>query len=361
MKQFYLIALLCWGCWLSVAGQKPIKIYNPSFEDSPRHSKVPNGWFDCGTPYESPPDIHPTADQVFGVSKAAIDGDTYLGMVVRDNDTEEAIGTRLKVSLKAGTCYQFSIFLARSETYKSISRATEKMVEYTTPTTLRIWGGNNYCLKDQLLAVSPFIDHDSWQEYTFQFKPEMDYKYLTLQAFYTLPVLFPYNGHILLDAMSDITVITCDDSFDNQDFVAIDERSVTSLSPIDETEETTQSSDKVVKLPPPINDESSKYYLPRSIDNRPVWELEKVPYSRLLWCVDGADVNLNLDIIRVPVNNKNDINYLKLFAQNYGKNIIHFVINGENTNRAKKLRKVVLREAKYWKYPEWAYDFKLKK
>lgn len=70
-----------------------IQLTNPSFEDVPRHSRVPRGWYDCGFPGESAPDTQP--DPTFQVNKAAADGETYLGLVVRDNDTWESISQKL--------------------------------------------------------------------------------------------------------------------------------------------------------------------------------------------------------------------------------------------------------------------------
>jgi hypothetical protein len=93
---------------------EPIILDNPSFEDMPRHSKEPRFWTNCGDPAESPPDVQP--DYTFQVSKSAFDGNTYLGMVVRDNDTWEEVGQMLSSPMRQGTCYKFSIKLARSLT-----------------------------------------------------------------------------------------------------------------------------------------------------------------------------------------------------------------------------------------------------
>jgi hypothetical protein len=78
--------------------QEVIKLQNPSFEDIPRAGSgmTPpiTGWFDCGKTNfqsETPPDIHPVETGAWGVSKDAYDGATYLGMVVRDNDSWETL------------------------------------------------------------------------------------------------------------------------------------------------------------------------------------------------------------------------------------------------------------------------------
>lgn len=217
LLRFFLIAILSYLYFpvSSIAqADLPIELSNPSFEDMPRHSKAPRGWYDCGNPYESPPDVHPTPDASFSVSKAPFSGETYLGMVVRDNDTHEGVGQRLRSPIEGGKCYEFSLALSRSESYISISRQTDKQVNYTTPAKLRIWGGNNYCVKAELLAESSVVTNQRWLIYNFRFEPTSTHKFIMMEAFYTTPVLFPYNGHILIDSASAIVPIPCEEPKD---------------------------------------------------------------------------------------------------------------------------------------------------
>ncbi|MEZ4906520.1 MAG: OmpA family protein [Saprospiraceae bacterium] len=74
---------------------------------------------------------------------------------------------------------------------------------------MRIWGCSSFCSKDQLLAESPLIDHTDWKQYIFKFKPNRNYQYFMLEAFYKTPNLMPYNGNIILDKASDIVEIPC--------------------------------------------------------------------------------------------------------------------------------------------------------
>ena len=192
---------------------EPIMLINPSFEDMPRTGKTPQGWYDCGFPKESPPDIQPSDSQsgaFFSVTKQAQDGKTYIGMVVRDNDTWEVVSQRLSRPLEGGSCYEFSLSLARSEIYVSISRTTNEEVNYTSPAKLRIWGGNGYCGKAELLAETPLVINSRWLEYNFKFEPKQNISYISIEAFYKTPTLFPYNGNILVDNASPIFPIPCD-------------------------------------------------------------------------------------------------------------------------------------------------------
>ena len=195
--------------------EQPIILDNPSFEGLPRLSYTPNGWYDCGFPGQTQVDVHPVYNGEFQVDKTSYHGDTYLGMVTRDDDTYEAIGQRLKKPLKAGHCYEFTIHIARSPTYmsprnSSITSGSSPKVNFASPITLQIWGGNGYCAKTELLAKSSPIIASRWLEYNFRFEPEVGHSYITFEAYYKTPSPFPYNGNILLDNAQPIVPVPCD-------------------------------------------------------------------------------------------------------------------------------------------------------
>ncbi|MEZ4985933.1 MAG: OmpA family protein [Saprospiraceae bacterium] len=185
-----------------------IFLNNPSFEDFPRHSQAPRGWTDCGFVGESAPDVHP--DYVFQVNKLAFDGNTYLGMVVRDNETWESVGQLMSSPMKKGTCYEFSIKLARSLTYMSISRESGQDAPYTQPVKLRIWGGFGSCDKQQMMGETPLIKNPDWMQYSLKLSPNDNFTHIVLEVFYNTPNLFPYNGNLLLDGASELQPVACD-------------------------------------------------------------------------------------------------------------------------------------------------------
>lgn len=206
-----------------------IQLQNPSFEDRPHFGSFENnssikGWYDCGAvnfPTATPPDIHAgaTRDTAYWDNNVATaHGNTYLGLVVRDSESWESVSQRLALPLSSEKCYTFSIFIARADTYNSATvtsrlRGGQSTASFTTPAVLRIWGGNGYCADNQLLAESAPIDHSDWKEYEFKIEPNSDYSVITLEAFYTTPTLFPYNGHILLDNSSKFKITPCDEEF----------------------------------------------------------------------------------------------------------------------------------------------------
>jgi len=242
MKQivFILTSLLLPG--LSY-GQEMV-LNNPSFEGIP-HKGIPGGpkiekWFDCGQmmfPSQTPPDIHPLVTReirarntVFGVMRDTVEapvwevttqaseGKTYLGMVVRSNDTWELISQRMPSSLEGDKCYSFSIELSRSRYYvsgvegKFDALGNPLPENYTDPAVLRIWGGRSICGKKELLGESVTVSNNEWRTYMFEFRPNSTVNYITLEAFYKVPTLIPYNGHLLLDNASPIKRIPCDEN-----------------------------------------------------------------------------------------------------------------------------------------------------
>ena len=209
-----LVFLVLCAAMLSGAKAQVDTIYlrNSSFEDFPGHSQGVRNWIDCGFPGETPPDVQPfPSSQVaaWGQLIPAHDGNTYLGMVVRDNDTYERVCQRLSQPLQQGKCYQFSVFLTSSDHYISQSHKTRRLANYIKPTVLRIWGGNDYCDRRELLSESETIDNKVWKKYEFDFNPEGNYSYIMLEAFYKTPTLIVYNGNILVDNASAIIQNTC--------------------------------------------------------------------------------------------------------------------------------------------------------
>lgn len=211
-------------CFLTCLGlSQEILLNNPSFEDMPHQGGSPydigiRGWYDCGViqfPDETPPDVHPV--DYWQVTQTPHDGNTYLGLVVRDNDSWESVSQRLSTPLMAGVCYEIDAYMARSPRYLSGSKELfkkerkEVKVHYTEPTVLRVWGGTGVCGRQELLGESSIVKSLEWEKHIIRLEPSRDYNYITLEAFYEVPVLFPYNGHILLDNLSPIREVPCDD------------------------------------------------------------------------------------------------------------------------------------------------------
>jgi hypothetical protein len=212
MTKTFLSFIILLNVTLTFGQSDTIRLKNPSFEDTPKRggeaSQGIAGWFDCGKinfPAESPPDIHPNG--YWQVIIPPQDGNTYLGMVTRDNGTFESVSVRLDNKLIKNNTYRMSIYLARSPEYFSMSRMTNEFVNYNTPVVLKVWGGTGFCNERKVLYESPPIDHNDWKQYDLRFIPNIDIKSLTISAYYTPNTLKPYNGNILIDNISDIILV----------------------------------------------------------------------------------------------------------------------------------------------------------
>ncbi|MCB0607040.1 MAG: hypothetical protein KDD12_04945 [Lewinella sp.] len=197
MPHYIKVLMPCLFFYLhSTLPNQPVFIRNGSLEDMPSSGKPPREWFFCGAVGESPPDIHPNG--LFGVTKAPAHGATFVGLVVRDNGTSEAIGQQLASPLKPGVCYRMRVYACRSENYLSYSRKTRMPANYNNPVRLSVWGGNQLCYNRDLLAVSVPVDWPDWQPIDFDLCPGKAYNHLILEAA-PLEDGEPYNGNVLID------------------------------------------------------------------------------------------------------------------------------------------------------------------
>lgn len=209
-----------------------IHIKNPSFEAEDYaqfFNKDARSWIDCGFFAEEPPTIQPGSHEV-ELQPQHLKG--YLSMVVRENNTWDAVGQTLERPLEAGKCYKFSLYLATAERYVSQSRITGGRVNYRNPIRLLIWGGDNVCEAGQILAKTDLVKNNNWTLYEFVFHPKATITHLALHAYYLNPMSLSYNGNILIDHASDIEEITCPDEFplvENESLIELKPRSLEEL------------------------------------------------------------------------------------------------------------------------------------
>jgi len=224
-----IVLILC-CCFVADAQRKAptvIELDNPGFE-GPRaagrlgkNTYVPS-WTDCTTSRfedESGVDLQPGH---FAVTVAPKKGNTYLGMVVRDNQSWESITQQLRYPLQPNQCYTFSLHIATSPTYKSGPRGEGTAAEladaqgveldfihHTDPIALRIYGSTDQCSRGELLAKTDAVTNKEWKKYDFRFQPKKEAHFIMLEAFNYKPSLYGDNGHILIDELSDIVAIPC--------------------------------------------------------------------------------------------------------------------------------------------------------
>jgi len=185
-RQILGLFLLCCSAQL-VAQFKPVVLENTSFEGIPHDAVTPEKWQACGL--DSSPDILPGP---WGVYQKPTEGNTFLGLITREDNTWEALGQKMPKPFKKERCYKFKVDLSSSPAYAG----------YSKPTCLRVWIGNSACDRAQLIAISPTIDHYEWKTYEFLFSTEEDYKYIIIECYYKQPSLDYYKGNLLIDNIS---------------------------------------------------------------------------------------------------------------------------------------------------------------
>ena len=181
-----LFMLLLLGFSPILTGQ--IYLDNSSFEGEPADATIPVGWHECAE--LTTPDILPG---VWGVYMEPAEGETFVGLITRSDGSYESIGQRLKQTIPAKECYQFTLDLAHSNTYSG----------FNAPIRLRVWGGSTRCRKDQLILETKFISHTDWTTYPILFFAESPINYLLFEA-YLDNNSKPRKGNILIDNISKL-------------------------------------------------------------------------------------------------------------------------------------------------------------
>lgn len=192
MLQHVLIfaALLCLN--FSVLAQKDatnsIRLENAGFEGEPSDATVPAGWHPCEE--NTTPDILPGP---WGVYNEPSEGETFVGIITRQDGTFESFGQRTSAPLEKNECYRFQVDLAHSKTYTG----------YNRPLKLRIYAGQTKCDALQEIARTGFIEHTQFKTYKFSFTPETELNYIIIKAHYR-DGTFSHMGNILIDNLSVI-------------------------------------------------------------------------------------------------------------------------------------------------------------
>lgn len=172
-----------------------IELYNPSFEDTPKDAKVPTDWTPCGQ--YTTPDIMPGLNEyeqpIWDVIHQPTDGETYVGLLTREDNTNEYIGQELNEPLEADVCYSFLLDLAKSPYYAGYNKAI----------ALQIWLSNEQCERKELIEYI-VVDNEKWLNHEVIFMTSNTYKYIIFEAYYIDKSKYPYRGNVLIDNVSAI-------------------------------------------------------------------------------------------------------------------------------------------------------------
>lgn len=137
------------------------------------------------------PDIQPGLWEVY---TSPVHGNTYVGLVAREDGSREGFFQQLEIPLPEGKCLYLTVALARHPQYSG----------YALPLSLRIRGRKGMHGRIVTLAMSPLITHATWQYYTLEFTPPFEIDQLIFEASWGPGVTQYYRGNILIDHISHI-------------------------------------------------------------------------------------------------------------------------------------------------------------
>ena len=158
---------------------------NSSLEGASGINIVPFGYTICNTGGPSSPDIQPG---VWNVFLQPSHGMSYVGIICRGNGTWESFTTQLNTTLTNDDGYTFLIDLSTSDKYFGYNDSAA---------TLKIWGGNADCGKNELLWESKPINNINYWRTDTVFLKGRGHTHLTFEPGYTTPM--PYRGNVLID------------------------------------------------------------------------------------------------------------------------------------------------------------------
>lgn len=363
MKNIYIFSVFACISLLPFVsyGQVDIELKNPSFEGYPTQgtfispnlpTPLPKGWYDCGRiyfPEETPPDVHP--NNYWENTVMPSDGETYLGLVVRNNETWESVSQRLNTPLKKDQCYTFSIDLARSNNYWSRSKdGTDNVSNYSTPAVLRVWGGTGFCNTDQLLTESIPVTNSDWKSYTFEIEVNSNYRFITFEAFYKTPILEPYIGHILLDNISTFKAYNCNEE-------PILAAATTPTTPEKKAPPHKRAKKKepkkIEKETPIVTEVDSKKSLPKKkimeeLDRKSMKKGQKITMKNLYFAADSDSIEINsyyvLDELFDFLKDNSDIRIEIGGHTNGVKGITHDYCDNLSNKRAQQVANYLVRK-----------------
>ena len=200
LNDYLLVSFLLLISILELKGQNLLK--NGSFETGVAGaSLVAKDWYSCGTKGYTPPNLHNTKNitPIFKVYTLAQDGEQFISLVTRANQSVECVGQIFERNLISDSTYHLEIYLNSSESFESrTSIKSTETASFNTAADLEVYGLTNtgqYILLD----VYEDIKHYNWKKYTTTFQALKDFAAIEFRAYFTFDQLLPYNGHILID------------------------------------------------------------------------------------------------------------------------------------------------------------------
>ena len=227
MKILKLILLGLIFCSTSNLGfaQDNIAIVNGSFEKSIKsrfnsindYIKFPTNWTDCSQVFfdevEPPLKLQTNVEKWWGIEHDAYDGKQYIILKSRANGTWNSLSQRLDTPIQTDQLYKINLALAKSPIL--LDKKDIEPSNYQGHVVFRIWGANAICDENAvLLAESTVVKHEQWLDYEFVFKSPVDCNFIIFDLYCKNREDEACDGHLLVDAISDITKVGNEDNGD---------------------------------------------------------------------------------------------------------------------------------------------------
>ena len=221
MNNKVIVLISVWFTAVGLHAQQEL-LQNPSFEGEPLMGgggfsvgDLVDDWMDWNQflfPQQSPPDVHAARSGYWGVITVPQDGQTFIGLVVRDSRTWEGIGQKLREPLQPGHRYLLSVYVCRDLRYESPSADdinTKK--SFAAAAVLRISASAYRGRKEVFLWQSDPVQNDQWERLEVMLEPDQAFKYLVLSAYYDPARGSYYNGNLMLDHASLVEITPNDE------------------------------------------------------------------------------------------------------------------------------------------------------
>ncbi|MEM9824262.1 MAG: hypothetical protein AAF985_24470, partial [Bacteroidota bacterium] len=192
----------------SLQAQYRIKILNPSFEaDNAKIGVITQGWFNCGIGPISPPDLHSKETSFFNVREKAAHGENYISLIAKSNKTWEAIGQRLSKPLDKFRIHHIAFRAKLSKSLRVYNRSSHNLERYNNAVSVQMWAGSSPGSKQEFLGATEPLNFTSWTKIHLLFRPSKRYRYICFDVTYASEDGLPYNGNVLLDRFSPISIV----------------------------------------------------------------------------------------------------------------------------------------------------------
>jgi len=161
-----------------------------------------NAWINYAPEY-SPPELHFSDEINWGFKHPASEGNKYISLVTRDDESYEVIGQKLTSPLENDSSYMMSFDIRFDDRYKSgLKNSNGAEVYFDTYVCLKITISMESDYINQTIFLSPPIKNRDWKQINFQFVPDRDYDVIKFEAVNNTGVID--NGNLMIDNLSNI-------------------------------------------------------------------------------------------------------------------------------------------------------------